>query len=261
MAGGALATAFDSAWTTDTTAVEGCELPYDMGAQHVDVHIAEMKMPLGFWRSVGASENGFVIESFVDELAHLAGKDPLQFRLDRLKAENGRERGVLEKVAEMSGWRKGPPPGHHHGIAIFKCFGSICANVIEIKWDKASRAAHPLRITRAWSVIDCGRIINPDGVAAQLEGGLIFGLSMALKQQITLKEGAVVQSNFHDYSTLRMNETPNIEVGYIPSSAEPSGAGEPGVAPAAAALANAIFAATGKRLRSLPLEPQLNEIT
>jgi isoquinoline 1-oxidoreductase beta subunit len=259
MAGGALATAFENAWTTDITAVEGCELPYAIDAQAIDVHIAEMRMPLGFWRSVGASENGFVIESFVDELAHLAGKDPLQFRLDALKPDQTRERAVLEKVGEMSGWKKGAAPGHHFGVASFTCFGTACANVIEVSFDK-TRAHAPLKITRAWSAVHCGRVVTPDGVAAQLEGGLIFALSMALKQQITLEEGAVVQSNFHDYGTLRMHETPDIEVRFIDSTDAPSGVGEPGVAPVAAALTNAIFAATGKRVRSLPVEPQLQSI-
>ncbi len=230
----------------DNSSVEGAEdLPYAFS--HIDVAYrnVETPIPLGFWRSVGHSHNAFVVESFVDELAHAAGEDPLAFRRRYLPADS-RHRLVLDKVAELSNWGNAPE-GHYQGIAVHDSFHSLVAEVVEI-----SMAEGQPKLERAFCAIHCGRVINPDIVRQQMEGGMIFGLCAALKGEITLEDGAVQQSNFHDYPLLRMNEVPEVEVAIIDSDAPPTGVGEPGTPPAPAALGNAIFAATGQRLRSLP---------
>jgi CO/xanthine dehydrogenase Mo-binding subunit len=230
----------------DNSSVEGAEdLPYAFS--HIDVAYrnVETPIPLGFWRSVGHSHNAFVVESFVDELAHATGEDPLAFRRRYLPADS-RHRLVLDKVAELSNWGNAPE-GHYQGIAVHDSFHSLVAEVVEI-----SMAEGQPKLERAFCAIHCGRVINPDIVRQQMEGGMIFGLCAALKGEITLEDGAVQQSNFHDYPLLRMNEVPEVEVAIIDSDAPPTGVGEPGTPPAPAALGNAIFAATGQRLRSLP---------
>ena len=203
-------------------------------------------MPLGFWRSVGHSQNAFVVESFIDELAHKAGEDPYKFR-QRLLQGNERHLSVLDLVADKAGWGK-PQIGTHQGIAVHESFGTVVAEVAEI-----SIKDNAIKVERVVCAVNCGIVVNPDQLYAQVESAVVFGLTAALRGQITIKDGAVEQSNFHDYPLLRMNEVPLVEVYVVPSTAPPTGIGEPGTPPIAPAVANAVFAATGARLRSLPL--------
>jgi isoquinoline 1-oxidoreductase beta subunit len=205
-------------------------------------------VPTGYWRSVGASQNAFTIECFVDELAHAAGKDPLAFRLGLL-AHEPRHRAVLELAAERAGWHDKLAKGRGRGIAVYHSYGSWVAQVAEV-----SVADGGWRVERVACAADCGTVVNPDAVCAQMEGAVVFGLSAALHGEITLRDGAVVQSGFEDYPILRMRDTPEIEVHLVPSRAHPGGVGEPGVPPVAPAVANALFAATGRRVRRLPLQ-------
>tara|TARA_R110002110_G_scaffold14698_1_gene67668 strand:- start:98161 stop:100323 length:2163 start_codon:yes stop_codon:yes gene_type:complete len=238
----------DMAGRKDNSSVEGAnELPYDFGHIQVAYRNVETPIPLGFWRSVGHSHTAFVVESFVDELAHAIGEDPVAFRRRHLP-EDSRHRQVLDRVAQMSGWGNAPA-GRSQGIAVHESFHSLVAEVVEISMSNGSP-----KLERAFCAIHCGRAINPDIVRQQMEGGMIFGLCAALKGEITLEDGAVQQGNFHDYPLLRMNEVPEVEVAIIESDAPPTGVGEPATPPAAAALGNAIFAATGKRLRNLPFK-------
>lgn len=221
--------------------------PYQ--SEHFEVeHIQhDMGVPVGFWRSVGHSYNAFFVEGFIDELAHAAGVDPVQFRLNHL-APDARERTVLELAAEKAGWGQAPE-GRHHGVAVHTSFDTAVAQVAEVSMQNGE-----LKIHRVVCAVDCGRVINPDVVAAQVEGGVVFGLTAALYGDIDFEDGAVKQSNFHDYPMLRMHEMPEVEVHIVESSNPSSGIGEPGVPPIAPALANAIHAASGRRLRRLPLQ-------
>ncbi len=233
----------------DGSSVEGAkELPYAF--DHVRVSYCNVETPvrLGFWRSVGHSFTAFVVESFVDELAHAAGEDPVAFRRRHLAADSPQRR-VLDAVTTLAGWGAAPA-GHFQGVAVHASFESVVAEVVEI----SLRDGQP-KLEKVYCAIDCGTAVNPDIVRAQMESGIVFGLTAALKGEITFVDGAVQQGNFHDYEILRMHEVPPIEVAIIDSDAPPTGVGEPGTPPAAPALANAIFAATGQRLRSLPLRP------
>lgn len=234
----------------DATSVEGAkEVPYDI--EHIEVMVAKVEpgVPVGFWRSVGHSFNAFVVESFIDELAHAAKSDPLQFRLNLLK-KTPRVRSVLEKVSEFALWQK-PPENKNlfRGVAVHESFRSVVATIAEVEV-----LDNQFKVTKLISCIDCGTVINPDMVKAQMESAAIFGLSTALYGEITFQDGSVEQSNFHDFQVLRLNECPTIEVHIMESEAHPTGVGEPGVPTIAPAVANAVFAATGKRLRSLPLK-------
>jgi CO/xanthine dehydrogenase Mo-binding subunit len=232
----------------DPSSVEGAkELPYDFDGIKVQYHNLPTAVPLGFWRAVGHSHTAFVVESFVDELAHAAGQDPLAFRLKHLP-EDSRQTRVLKAVAEAAGWGKAPT-GHFQGIAVHESFHSVVAEVAEISLQNGQP-----RIEKFSCAIDCGQVINPDIVRDQMESGILFALSAAIHGAITLDNGAVQQSNFHDYPVMRHTDLPEFEVILIDSDAPPTGVGEPGLPPAAPAYANAIFAATGKRLRSLPLK-------
>jgi isoquinoline 1-oxidoreductase beta subunit len=198
---------------------------------------------------VGASQNAFAVESFIDELAHAAGVDPLRFRLGLL-GRSPRHRRVLELAAEQAGWGTPLGPGEGRGIAAYFSFGSWVAQVAQLEVSPEGM----IRVRRMVCAVDCGTVINPDTVAAQMEGATAFGLSAALKEQIRIERGRVVQSNFEDYPMLTLAEMPEVEVHIVPSRESPGGAGEPGVPPVAPAVANAVFAATGRRLRSLPLK-------
>ena len=204
-------------------------------------------VPIGFWRSVSLSHNGFISESVIDELAHLAKRDPVEFRL-ALLGDNQRARRVLDKAATESGWGKSLPAGSAMGVAFSAGFGSFNAQVAEVTVD-----GERLKLDRMTCVHDCGFAIDPDTVAAQMEGGVIDGLSAALFGKISIADGAVVQSNFHDYRFLRMSEVPKIDVHLIGGDDPLGGVGEAAVPAAGPAISNAIFAATGKRIRRLPI--------
>jgi len=233
----------------DAASVEGAaDLLYGIPNLQVDLHSPKIGVPVQWWRSVGHSHTGFSVEAFLDEVAHAGKKDPVALRR-KLLAKEPRMLATLNLVAEKSGWGKPLPPGVGRGIATHFSFESYVAQIVEASVAKNGN----VKVHRVVCAVDCGRAINPNIIKAQMEGGIIFGLTAALKSEITLENGVVQQKNFHDYQMLRMFESPTIEVHIVPSDAPPTGVGEPGVPPAAPALANAIFAATGKRIRSLPI--------
>src|SRR3989454_11815296 len=233
----------------DSTSVEGAaDLLYGIPNLQVDLHTPKIGVPVQWWRSVGHSHNGFAVEAFFDELAHAGGKDPYELRHTML-AKQPRMRAVLDLVAQKAGWGRQLPAGRSRGIATHFSFDSYVAQVAEVSVDKDGG----VRVHRMVCAVDCGQVVNPDTVKAQMEGGINFGLTAALKSEITLDRGRVQQRNFHDYPMLRMNEAPQIEVYIVPSMEKPTGVGEPSVPPVAPAVANAIFAATGKRVRRLPI--------
>jgi isoquinoline 1-oxidoreductase beta subunit len=228
------------------------ETPYDI--PNCDVNWARHDPPegllVGWWRGVGPTHNLFVLESFMDELAHEAGKDPIEYRR-ALLAKSPRPLAALNLAAEKIGWGQGPlPPRVGRGVALGSPFGSHICLIVELEVTPQGE----VRMRRAVAAIDCGIAVNPSSVEAQIQGGVLFGSSAALYSGITLKNGAVEQSNFHDYRNLRINEAPTVEVYRVESSESPGGIGEVGTAIAAPAIGNAIFAATGVRLRSLPVD-------
>lgn len=232
----------------DRSGYEGADdLPYHFEHLQVDFVHSEPGVPVGYWRAVGHSHNGFVTESFMDELAYQQQQDPLQFRRQLLQ-QHPRALAVLTKAAEMANWGT-PLAGCAQGVAVHKSFGTWVAQIADVSVEDGH-----IQVKRVVCAVDCGLVVNPDTVKAQMEGGIIFGLTAALFGKITLKNGAVEQSNFHDYPLLRLSETPELVVAIIASAEEPSGVGEPGVPPVAAAVANAVFAASGQRLRELPLQ-------
>ncbi|MCI0506902.1 MAG: xanthine dehydrogenase family protein molybdopterin-binding subunit [Gammaproteobacteria bacterium] len=205
-------------------------------------------VPTGAWRSVGHSQNAFVIESFIDELAYAMQQDPYRFRLGLLK-DKPRHKAVLQLAAEKAGWGNPLPDGRFRGIALHASFDSYVAQVADVSINKDQS----VRVHRVVCAIDCGIVINPDTVAAQMESGIVFGLTATLKGKIDINAGAVAQSNFHDFPLLTIGEMPDVETYIVPSTGSPGGVGEPGVPPIAPAVANAVFAATGKRVRTLPI--------
>jgi len=213
----------------------------------VDFFRHEPNVPTGFWRSVGHSHTAFATESFIDECAWALGKDPLEFRRGLLAGKT-RHLSCLDLVAKHSGWGTPPEEDRARGVAVHECFGSVAAAVLEVSVTDGA-----IRVHRAVMSADCGRLVNPDIVRSQLESACIFGLSAAMKQRITFEKGRVQQSNFHDFAPLRMNEAPRIDTFLVESTNDPSGIGEPGVPVIAPALANAVYALTKKRLRTLPL--------
>lgn len=233
----------------DRISVDGsATLPYDIPNIRVEYIETDPGIPYGFWRSVGASVQGYVVEAFIDELATAAGKDPYQFRHDML-SKAPRHRAVLEMVAEKSGWGKPLPAGHARGIAMMEAFGSIVGQVAEVSVTNGT-----VKIHKMWVAVDTGWVINPDTIKAQMEGGTLYGLTAALKGEITIKNGGVMQHHFNDYQMIRHAEAPEVEVHIVPSTEEPGGIGEPSTAVAAGALVNAIAAATGKRIYKLPIK-------
>ncbi|WP_439140424.1 molybdopterin cofactor-binding domain-containing protein [Roseicyclus sp.] len=226
--------------------------PYAIPNYRVSGHLAELDVPIGFWRSVGNSFNGFFMESFVDEMAHAAGRDPLAFRLELAEAEHGPSAGVLRAVAEMSGWDGPRPPGTAMGVAMTHSFHTPTAVVIEVTEREGAIA-----LTRAWMACDVGTALDPAIIEAQMVGGLVYGLSAAMMEEISFAGGAVEQGNFTDYDALRQHQMPQVAVRILETSGHIGGVGEPGTPPAAPALANAIFALTGQRIRDLPLNKTL----
>jgi len=232
----------------DRISVDGsATLPYDIPNIRVEYTETDPGIPYGFWRSVGCSVQGYVVEAFIDEMAKAAGKDPYQFRRDLL-GKQPRHRAVLDLVAEKSGWTKPLPAGRGRGIAMMEAFGSILAQVAEV-----SVTNNAVKVHKVWCAVDCGWVINPDTVKAQMEGGTLFGLTAALKGEITIQNGRVVQRHFNDYPVIRHNEAPEVEVHLVSSTETPGGIGEPSTAIAAGALVNAVAAVTGKRIYKLPI--------
>jgi isoquinoline 1-oxidoreductase subunit beta len=237
------------------------EMPYAISNVRLEFNPVASAVPRAWWRSVENSFNGFVVESFIDELAAAAGQDPMQFRKSLLvkpanwkaKSEDdpdpARLRGVLERAAEKAGWGAPLPKGRGRGIAAFCSFGSYFAEVAEV-----TVKGNDFKIDRIVAAVDCGQIVNPESVRSQTEGAIIYGLSAALKNEITIKNGAVEQTNFDGYDPIRISEAPPIEVHLVINHEDPGGMGEPGLPPAAPAVANAIFAASSQRLRKLPFQ-------
>ncbi len=234
----------------DATSVEGVsDSPYitKIADYRVDLHSPKTGIPVLWWRSVGHSHNAFVMESLIDELAHAAGKDPVEYRRLLLK-DHPRHLGVLNAAAEKSGWGGALPPGRARGVAVHESFGSFVAQVAEVSVENGR-----IRVHRVVCAIDCGTAVNPGAVAAQMESGIAFGLGAALHGALHFKDGQVQESNFHDYEVLRMNEMPRVETHIVNSGAKMGGVGEVGVPPIAPAVANAVAVLTGQRLRELPL--------
>jgi isoquinoline 1-oxidoreductase subunit beta len=236
----------------DETAVEGAkDIPYAIPNLLVDWQQAPGGVPTLWWRSVGHSHSAFVVETFLDEMAHAAGKDPFEYRRGLL-GKQPRHKRVLELVAEKAGWGKPPAKGRARGIAVHESFGSFVAHVVEVSIPTEGK----LRVHRVVGAIDCGPVVNPDTVRAQIESGAVFGLTAALYGEISFEKGRVKQRNFHDYQMLRMHEMPEVEAHVVPSTDRMGGVGEPGVPSVAPALANALFALTGKRIRRLPIQAE-----
>jgi isoquinoline 1-oxidoreductase subunit beta len=225
--------------------------PYQI--ENVEINGAEVKSHVreGSWRSVEFGYHGFFVESFADELAQAAKQDPVAFRLANLPTIS-RHRVVLERAAALAQWGSPVAAGRGRGVAVVEAFGTVVAEIVEVE----VRADRSIKVHKVVAVVDAGQVINPDGAAAQIEGGIVFGISAALFNEATIKRGRVVQSNFHDFPLPRLAETPQIVVEFIKSDAPMGGMGEPGVPPVAPAIANAIFSATGQRLRQLPLRMQ-----
>jgi isoquinoline 1-oxidoreductase beta subunit len=238
----------------DATSVEGAaNLPYEIPNMLVDLHTTNPGIPILWWRSVGSTHTAFSTETFLDVLAEAAGKDPVEYRR-ALLAKHPRHLAVLNLAAEKAGWGKPLEKGRGRGVAVHESFHSFVAQVAEV----TVKPDGSYKVDRVICAVDCGIAVSPDVIAAQMEGGIGFGLGAALFGAITLKDGEVEQSNFHDYRVLRLDEMPAVEVHIVKSGAKPTGVGEPGVPPIAPAVANALFAATGKRITKLPIGEKLS---
>jgi isoquinoline 1-oxidoreductase beta subunit len=237
----------------DPRSVEICDsVPYAIPNILVDYQLTDAGIPIGFWRSVGASQNGFFLESFIDEIATAGKKDPYELRR-HLLAKSPRHLAALETAAEKAGWGTPPSAGRFRGIAVVSSYFGYVAQVIEISVDRKART---LKVHRVVCALDCGRIVNPGSIDAQVKSSVVYGLTAALRGAITIDRGRVQQKNFNDYQVLRIHEMPMVDVHIIPSEEAPTGAGEFTLPPVAPALCNAIFAATGNRVRRLPIHPE-----
>jgi isoquinoline 1-oxidoreductase beta subunit len=233
----------------DPTSVEGAaDMPYAIPNLRVDLHTTTAPVKVLWWRSVGHSSTTFAVESFLDECAAAAGRDPLEYRRSLLDANQIRHRAVLDLLAEKSGWHSAPPAGRARGMALHESFGSVVGQVAEVSLEEGLPRVH-----RVVAVVHCGFAVNPQMIAAQLESAVNFGLSAALYGEITRTAGKPDQSNFDTYRVVRMNEAPAVEVHIVPSGDAPTGIGEPGTPPIAPAVGNALFALTGRRVRRLPM--------
>jgi isoquinoline 1-oxidoreductase beta subunit len=234
----------------DPDAVDGAAGPYKFRNQLIEYSRSEPPKGLvtGWWRGVGVTHNCFPVESFIDEMAGAAGKDPVEFRR-LLLADSPRAKAVLDLAAEKAGWGTPMPAGKGRGVSLIELFGTHVAEVAEVSVDEAG----DVRLDRVVCAVDCGRVVNPLGASAQMEGGIIFGASAALYNAVDIEKGRIVQTNFDTYRVMRIDEAPTIEVHFVESDQPPTGTGEPGTAAIAGAIGNAIFAATGKRLRKLPV--------
>ena len=237
----------------DHRSVESLDsVPYDIPNILIDFRLVNTPVPIGFWRSVGASQNGFFLESFIDEIATAGKKDPYELRR-KLLAKSPRHLAALETAAEHAGWGKPLPAGHFRGIALVSSYDGYVAEVVEISVNRGERS---LKVHRVVCALDCGRIVNPSSIDAQARSSIVYGLTAAQHGEITIDRGRVRQNNFNDYKMLRFDEMPDIEVHVVPTDVPPTGAGEFVVPPVAPALCNAVFAATGKRVRRLPIQPE-----
>ena len=241
-----------TSWTSHFTGAAFLDAPaatpiYGIDAPNILVTEAPVHLRTGSWRSVASSQHGFFMESFIDELAHAAGRDPFEYR-SALLSYKPRHRAVLERAAAMARWGTPLPEGRARGIAIVECFGTRVAEVAEVSIESGA-----VRVHRVDAAVDCGQVVNPDQALAQIQGAIMFGLSAALFHEITVKDGAVVQRSFPDYDMVRLANAPRVNVEFLESDAPVGGLGEPGVPPIAPAVANAVFALTGQRLRRLPL--------
>jgi isoquinoline 1-oxidoreductase subunit beta len=229
----------------------GMPLLYDIPGAELTLAEYESHVLVASWRSVEASQHGFFHECFMDELAQAAGADPIAFRKAHLRPDS-RAHKVLDAVAKASGWGTPLPKGTGRGVAVVESFGTVCAHVVQAS---LREDGYP-RVEKVWAAVDCGLVVNPHNAEAQVMGGVVMGLSAAIHEEITIDKGAVVQSNFNDYPILTLAESPEIAVEFVDSGGPIGGLGEPGLPPAAPALANALFAATGKRIRTLPIRAQ-----
>jgi CO/xanthine dehydrogenase Mo-binding subunit len=250
--GSAIEARYAPAWMAkgvDTDAIDAAESPYDFPHRHVEYLAVETAVPTGFWRGVGPTHNTFVIESFMDEVALATGKDPLAFR-QAILSKNPRALGVLNLATQKAGWGKKMEPGTGMGLAVATAWGSYACAVVEC----AVNADGQISLKKITTAVDCGQVVHPEGVLHQTESGQTFGLTAALYGKLTLENGRVKQGNFHEYPIMRLSEVPPMEVHVVPSHESPGGMGELGTAVITPAVANAVFAATGKRLRRTPLE-------
>lgn len=233
----------------DDASVEGVvDMTYDIPNVTVASTMAQTAVPVLWWRSVGHSHNALTMEAMIERAAHAAGKDPVAFRMALLK-KDPRKQGVLKAVAELAKWDQGPPAGRHRGVAVHKSFNTYVAQIAEV----SQRKDGTFKVDKVWCAVDCGVPINPDNIKAQMESGIGYGLGAILRNQITLKDGIVEQSNFDTYEPLRITDMPEVEVTVIRSAEAPTGVGEPGTPPIGPAVVNAILAATGKAYTDLPL--------
>ncbi len=221
---------------------------YQLAAIKMHITTVDVGVPVGFWRAVAATQNVFAYECLIDELAWDARIDPMAYRL-KLVPQGGREQRVLDLLAQRSQWQRGAAPGRHRGVAFSRANGSLVGHVVELSVD-AKRA---VKVHKVWTVIDCGTAINPQNIRAQVEGCIVWALSSAFHGEITVRGGAVQQSNFHDYRLVGLEATPRIDVTVVENWEKPGGAGEEAVGGLTPALVNALYSATGTRIRNLPL--------